>query len=350
VTRIGWYIHHHGFGHMARFLAVRPHLNAEVDVFSSLPRPAVLPTATTWTHLARDDDPIETSTGPVAPDVAHPTARGLLHWAPLHHDGHRARLAAIADTVRDRSYDSFVVDVSAEVTVFVRLLGVPVAVFTQPGDRGDRPHRLAFDAADTIIAPWPERLYSAPYLQRVRSRVTWTGGISRFADSPRPQTRPGVDGPVRVLVLGRVAGSSAATSLPTVGRLSNGADGRVEWRSVGADDETWTDDPASAMLAADVVVSAAGQNSVADLAAVRARAIVLPQARPFEEQQATGLALARASLAVVLDRWPAPSAWASRLEEAMSMRPDWSLWETDGAPARAAAAIMRTAARNAVAA
>ena len=33
---VGWYVHHHGAGHRTRFSAVRPHLDADVVVFSSL--------------------------------------------------------------------------------------------------------------------------------------------------------------------------------------------------------------------------------------------------------------------------------------------------------------------------
>ncbi len=42
-SAVGWYVHHHGAGHITRFLAVRPHLDAQVTVFSSLAAPDPLP-------------------------------------------------------------------------------------------------------------------------------------------------------------------------------------------------------------------------------------------------------------------------------------------------------------------
>ncbi len=51
---VGWYVHHHGAGHLTRFLAVRPHLDHEVVVFSSMPAPARLPDRTSWVILPRD--------------------------------------------------------------------------------------------------------------------------------------------------------------------------------------------------------------------------------------------------------------------------------------------------------
>ena len=40
---VGWYVHHHGAGHLTRLLAVRPHLDADVVVFSSLAAPVAVP-------------------------------------------------------------------------------------------------------------------------------------------------------------------------------------------------------------------------------------------------------------------------------------------------------------------
>ncbi|MGZ8803670.1 MAG: hypothetical protein ACXWZG_00020 [Microbacterium sp.] len=115
--RIGWYVHHHGRGHLTRMLAIVPHLDAEIRCFSSLPKPDDLPAHCSWTVLDRDDD---ARPGTGDPHAADPDAGGLLHWAPLGHDGHRSRLAAIAASLADAPVDAFVVDVSVEVALFVR--------------------------------------------------------------------------------------------------------------------------------------------------------------------------------------------------------------------------------------
>ena len=93
--------------------------------------------------------PDGTSRAPGDPESgSDPTVRGLLHWAPLHHDGHAGRLAAVAAWIAHARPRAFVVDVSVEVTLLVRLLGVPPVVVAQPGDRSDAPHALGWDAAD----------------------------------------------------------------------------------------------------------------------------------------------------------------------------------------------------------
>lgn len=326
---VAWYVHHHGRGHLTRLLAIVPHLDADVVCFSSLPRPDGLPEHCSWVVLDRDDD---VPAGAGLPSDADPTAGGLLHWAPLGHLGHRRRLATIARYLAETPADALVVDVSVEVILLGRLLGVPTVAIAQPGRRDDGPHRLGLGAATRIIAPWPEALLAPAHLDAVRDRVVYTGGISRFdgRDRPAGETERGT-----VLLLGGAGGSAVSTR-----QIDAAAEASARsWTVVGATDTSWTADPWEALVRADVVVSWAGQNAIADLAAAEATAVVVPQERPFDEQLETALALERSSLAVVERQWPAPSDWDAILDRAAARRPDWSRWEVAGAARRAARAI-----------
>ena len=93
-----------------------------------------------WLQLARDDDP-------PASDGADPTAGGALHWAPPGHPGLRERMAQIAAWVATHAPRLVVVDVSVEVTVLVRSMGVPTVVMGMPGARDDAAHQLAYRLA-----------------------------------------------------------------------------------------------------------------------------------------------------------------------------------------------------------
>jgi hypothetical protein len=346
---VGWYVHHHGAGHRTRFSAVRPHLDADVVVFSSLAAPVDLPADTTWVELERDD---ASTTGPDGvvrhPADASPTVGGLLHWAPVGHPGHTARLGRIAAAIAGaaaagRPLDAMVVDVSVEVTLFVRLLGVEVVVVSQPGDRTDEPHRLAYDAASRVIAPWPAGTHDSSALDRVAEKVRWVGGISRQdgreGASPTPTVVPG-----SVLFVGGAGGSDHDDLAAAVARAARATPGTT-WSALGLD--TWVDDPWAAMASAEVVVTWAGQNTVADLAALGARAVVVPQTRPFDEQLTTARALDRSGLAVVASSWPDDDEWSALIEHARSLQPDWSAWQVEGAAARAAAVVAEVAGRGA---
>ena len=328
---IGWYVHHHGFGHLARFLAVQPHLRTPVVVFSSLARPSALDPAVEWVELPRDADVVEAADGTVLdPREAEPTARGVLHWAPHDHPGHRARLATIARASSDRPLRAFVVDVSAEVVAFARLLGLRTVAVTQPGTRTDAPHSLAYALADRIIAPWPHGAVPAPGLAAHGDRAVWTGGISRF-DGRMPQP---ADATRSVLLLGRVL--DAETRIAITSSLS--ARG-WEVTAVGHDDASRVADPWPSIGRSRVVVSAAGQNSVADLAASGSRAVVIAQDRPFDEQRATADALERWGLARRANQDVSAPDLVDIIERAADDEPDWTRWQASGAAARMAAAV-----------
>ena len=331
---VAWYVHHHGSGHLGRLRAVAPHLDADVVALSTLPEPAGLPAHVDWVRLDRDDDPDPSGRPPAAAD---PAAGGLLHWAPLLHPGHRGRLARIARELDARAAATIVVDVSVEVTVFARLLGVPPVLVAQPGLRDDGPHALGLRAAARVLAPWPADVLPAAHLEPVRDRVVFTGGISRFDGRETPgAAREGV------LVLGGRGGSGVTAE--HVDAAARATPGR-RWTALGAG-AAWSDDPWRELTAAQTVVSFAGQNSVADLAVAGARAVVVPQDRPFDEQAVTARALGRAGLAVVEPVWPEPDRWPEVLDRAEALEPDWSVWGTAGAAARAAEAIVDVARRG----
>ncbi|WP_150955662.1 hypothetical protein [Microbacterium testaceum] len=328
---IGWYVHHHGYGHVARFLAVAPHLRTPVVAFSSMPRPADLPTGVDWIELPPDADEYTRPDGStVDPRDADPTVRGHLHWAPHDHPGHRARLARIASIAAERSLSAFVVDVSVEVVVFARLLGLRTLAMTQPGARTDAPHALAYDLADGILAPWARGAVAAEALGPHVDRVVWTGGISRFEG----RDRPGARDQRSVLLLGRVLDDHVREDL--VARLrSRGWD----VTSAGHDPASRVDDPWPLLTRSTVVVSAAGQNSVADLAAAGARAVVIAQDRPFDEQHDTADALERWGLARRADSRTSTAELVEIIERAAGDDPDWTRWQVEGAADRMAAAI-----------
>lgn len=331
---IGWYIHHHGFGHAARFAAVQPHLRTPVIAFSSMPRPDGLDPAVEWVRLPPDADPFDGPDGTrIDPRDADPTVRGRLHWAPHGHPGHRARLATIATIAAERGLETFVVDVSAEIVAFARLLGLRTVAVTQPGTRIDPAHVLAYDLADRIVAPWPEGAVPSPGLRPHRDRVAWTGGISRFDG----RTAPDRADDRHVLFLGRVLAPAIREESE---RLLTGRRWRVT--SLGHDHASRTDDPWPLLARSAVVVSAAGQNSVADLAASGARAVVIAQDRPFDEQRATADALESWGLARRGEEDVSAAELVALVERAAGDTPDWSRWRTGGAAARMAAVVERT--------
>lgn len=329
---IGWYVHHHGRGHVHRAAAIAARLRTPVTGMSTLPAPDGW--AGEWVRLPPDAD---------GSDPVDPTARGVLHWAPLHHRGLRDRTALISGVLARPELRLVVVDVSVEVTLLARLSGLPVVVVAQPGDRTDRPHRTAYDLAERLLAPWP------PAGPPLPERGVHLGAISRFDDRP-PLPPPGRR---RVLVLWGAGGvdvtpgdlRAAAAATPdwtwdVAGPPAGGpGPANLRWRG-------WCDDVWGALGGADVVVTHAGQNAVAEVAAARRAAVVVAQDRPHDEQRTTAAALDRAGIAVARTRWPAPGHWPSVLDEAVARGGEgWKQWSFGDGAARAAAVLDELAAR-----
>ncbi len=144
---IGYYVHHQGRGHLHRALCVARHARAPVTGLSSLPRPDGW--TGEWIHLPRTPARRRRRRphGPRTAALGAPPPRRTARQV-----GGRRRLD------RTRRPALLVSDVSVEIAVLARLMGVPVVVSAMRGDRSDPAHRLAYDLADALLAPWPATL------------------------------------------------------------------------------------------------------------------------------------------------------------------------------------------------
>ncbi len=325
---IGYYVHHQGNGHLHRAMTVAPHLPGPVTGLSSLPKPESW--TGPWVQLARDD----TAPSYEAADV---TARGLLHWVPLGDDGLRSRMSAIAAWIEEHAPAAMVVDQSVEVCLLARLHGIPVVAMTAPGRRTDQAHALGLGTASAVIGAWPagwtHRLL--PGLDDGTSeRVHAVGAVSRFAVSEGRVRVPGRR-PHAVLLAGTGGDGFTRAAIAHAQEQTPDWDWTVLSRTLG----TWHQDPAAVLATADVAVLHPGQNSLAEVAALRLPALVVPAARPFGEQHVTASALADGWPAVVVESVPT-TGWRDLLEEALLLDGEgWSAWCDGGAPVRIAQVV-----------
>lgn len=316
---IGIYAHHQGSGHIQRCREI----SRELKQLGY--RAVILSTHPSADVELPDDAP---DPGPEQP-FRTMTAGGTLHYAPHHNAGARERFAVIARWVAENDPAAFYADVSVELAVFVRLMGVPVVTLAMPGVRDDAAHQLAYSQADAIVAAWPTWVPVPRHLQPHQLRLRPVGGISRLSPLPGVTRDPG-----HVVVMAGSGGSAWSVA---------------DWEDVqrACPDHRFTfltgdnrvEDPTELLSGAGVAVIAGGQNSVADVAATGTPAIVLPQSRPFAEQAATAQVLAEAGLAVIAESFPAAHEWPGLLLRARGLGADWSRWQTAGAARRAAEVI-----------
>jgi hypothetical protein len=367
---VGWYVHHHGTGHLHRFLAVRRRLPGVVGL-SSLPRPDGV-AEDAWVTLDGD-----VPTG--EPD--DPTAGGTLHWAPRGVAGLRRRTAAIASWAAAADPRALVVDVSVEVALLGRLLSLPVVVVAQRGRRTDGPHLRAYAAASAVLAPWTTAVH-APGDGPPEDRIVLTGAVSRFDDdgaepavgatlgdacadpvvgatldddgtarpgapSARASVPAGSDD-VLLLVGGgghALRSTDVAAAAAATGRTWHVAGALRVPDAPGVRDHGPRADVAGLLRSCGVVVATAGGNAVAEVAAARRPLVLLPQERPFDEQRRQAALLAAAGLADAHDAWPAADAWPAILAAAARRDPArWGALHDGRGAERFAAAVGAVAA------
>ena len=329
--RVGWYVHHDGSGHLQRFQMLYDRL-PELVGLSSLPAPpGVAPER--WVTL-----PLDAPTDP----GTDPEAGGVLHWAPLRHPGLRHRMARLAAWVESERPSLLVVDVSVEIALFARLMGVPVLWLAQRGRRVDTPHRLAYAGA-RVVAPWTRALASPG--SGLPDSTRFIGAMSRF-DARRASA---VAGRREVLVLvGRGEHGIAAEDVHRAARATPGwrwhTNGLSRAPGAPVTDHGSTEDVWPLLTRAGVVVGSGGGNVVAEVAAARRPLVCLPQRRPFGEQDDQAGALARGGLAESLTAWPEPERWGEVLDRASRRDPAaWARLHDGHAADRLADAIAEAA-------
>ena len=244
------------------------------------------------------------------------------HYAPYYSDAYQQRAIAIADWVARTKPTAMVVDVSAEITQYLRWLGVPVILVLQHGDRDDLPHLCGYDAAYRLFAPYPEILESPGTPSWIRAKTIYSPGFSRY--SSRQDTKAdaraklNLDGEQSVVVVINGGGGgeySLAEIVPTakaapewqwliMGKVNRDVHHLPENISVLG----WQEDTYTYLKAADVAIASGGHNTTMEIGSARVPFLCIPESRPFNEQQVRAELLAKLSLCYLATSFPRPNA------------------------------------------
>jgi predicted glycosyltransferase len=311
---VGYYVHHHGRGHWRRALTIASHLQCPVTLIGS-----ALPLGSLPTPLHRLDLPLDTAPGVKAEHF------DTLHYAPLAVDGLRQRMAWLADWMNRHWPCLLVVDVSVEVALLARLLGIPTVYIRQHGQRDDAAHRQAYASAAALLAPFPQAMESAETPPAIIQRSHYSGWLSRY-----PQGRSSAPRPGRILVI--VGQGGTAIGREQLTELARACPDR-QIRVAGLADDAGAstlpnlvplghlDDPRDELCQAEVVIGSAGDSLVAEVASLGCRYIAVAEARPFDEQRQQAARLDALGLAIGLAGWPAAEAWPALLGRAAQLDP-----------------------------
>lgn len=335
---VGYYVHHHGAGHGVRAVRIAQALRVPVTLIGSQ-LPDELPAGVHRLQL-----PADTAEGMTVERF------DVMHYAPLAVDGVRERMAMLAQWFTEHWPCLLVVDVSVEVALFARLCSVPVVYVRQHGLRDDAAHRLAYQSASALLAPYPAEMEATDTPQWLRDKTTYSGWLSRFAGAGGTAPQAG-----NVLIITGHGGTGLSTALiDAVARQC------PDWRfriagglapGTPASNLVWLGnlpDPQDEMRNAELVVGSASDSLVGEAASLGCRYIAVAEDRPFDEQRLQARRLNELNVALGLeDGWPAAPQWTALLEAARELDPGrWRGWADVASAARAARLIEDTLART----
>ncbi len=307
---IGYYVHHHGAGHLARACVIRDATALPVILLGS---------GIGGDGIDLADDRFDAGFDGQDHAADRPVA---LHYAPYDHDGIRSRVARIAQWIEQERPAVMIVDVSVEVAMLARLASVPVLYIRLSGQRDDPAHLEAFRGAQALIAPFARDLEHPATPEWVRAKTFYAPGLTDA--TPAPSAANG-----GVLVIIGEGGTSVTTQ--AIAEAANACPQR-QWRVVGNMPAPrdcpvnlmfagWCESVADEVANASVVVGAAG-NGVVGLVMASARPFVcIPEPRPFGEQFATAAGLQRSGAAIVCPAWPDAHDWPAIIKSALALDP-----------------------------
>jgi len=322
---IGYYVHHHGAGHIMRAISIAATLeNFSVFFLGSNLEPYqhLIPKHIECIHL-----PMDVATE--GETLSEEQELSFLHYAPLGVNGVRLRVAIMTAFFKENFPLLLIVDVSVEVTMLARLCGIPTVVVRQHGNRTDRAHLNAYQSAEFLLAPYPEELAVAEEEDWIVHKTFYPGGFSRYTnvacDSQEVATNVGIllgEGGTSIdeQLIELLQSTCRTYTFHIIGSLA----GKTTRNQPNVIWHGKLNDPVEILLQCAVVIGNAGHNTVMEMADLNKRFICIPEKRPFDEQERKAeLLQIRCYAKVVQPEVLLLIDWLALLDRLVNEQADW---------------------------
>ncbi|QEA39481.1 glycosyl transferase [Pistricoccus aurantiacus] len=331
--RISFFIHHQGRGHAQRARAIIQRFSKERPVTVMTADPSLFENFERPIDIIALPDMI----GADVPTTAlyQATTPSIMHCVPLGVKEMRRTMRLILDHLDDSDTGLFVIDVSAELALLARIASVPAVKIRMHGDRSDRGHLGAYECCIGMLAPYDERLEQPDYPDWARAKTHYTGGLcttdTSFGDKQAARRKLGLPSDQEVIVV-LTGGGGAGTPyapLTVAARAATGSRfitiGPVhreghETDFFNLENHGWVTNVTDYLVASDIVLASAGDNTVHEIARIGRPYICAPEWRYYGEQVRKAECLQRLGAAIHLENWPSSiDAWQELLMRAREL-------------------------------
>jgi len=216
--------------------------------------------------------------------------------------------------------------------IMVRGMGVPVVLIHLPGNVINDPTQVfAHELADHIVAHFPSFLEQANY--QFLSKTYYSGYISKYAGLELKQSDLSDINDVTVLLGYDNYNESILKNITADRNTQFTIIGNKRDYDLGKNCKLLgTVEDIRNAIAGEVVISAAGQNTIAELLSLGKRLILLPEPRPYDEQVVHANVLADQNVALLVQENFSPEQWRDVLQKASEFRPFYNNLVNASAP------------------
>ncbi|UZO82404.1 hypothetical protein NBT05_08000 [Aquimarina sp. ERC-38] len=277
---IGYYAHYHGYGHSNYANELMKELQEDMTIFS--------PSSFDFTYKEQVV-PIEDEelTG-TEYDMEYYETPEYLHCAPMNLSKITSRSATILNTILEKKIKLLLVDVNVEIATLARVASVPFAYRRMFGKRNDAPHLNAYREACFLMAYYPESLESEDTPDWVRRKTYYTGFISKAKTTGNYLDPVGV--PFILVIQGKggskmdasfykkLADRFTNTKIIVLGSVPEHQQHKnITYPGFVSNIIPYIDH-------ADYIISSCGSNTTSELLSRKRKFLMVPEERPFEEQ------------------------------------------------------------------
>lgn len=314
---IFYFVHAHGNGHRATFNLLYPALSVFFKVI------AVTTNSEITEYLSKKhavnvlELPPKYPPGYAIPEHTFSKAFEVTPYAiePA------LRAKALAEAIEHYRPKALYCDGVPELAIMVRGMGVPVVLVHLPGNVMSDPTQVfAHELADHIIAHFPASLEQANY--PFASKTYYSGYMSQYAGRELTRSDRSAIHHVTILLGYDNYDGSVLKTITNDQHTQFTIIGNKQAYDLGKNCVLLGSvEDISKAIAGDVVISAAGQNTIAELLSLNKRLILLPEPRPYDEQAVHATVLATRHVALLAEENFSTEQWQNVLLKANVFTP-----------------------------